>query len=380
MQDRNLKTQKHAGIEIMRGGYLRRAVIEILAQDPHPVEGGRVWYNATESQWRASWEQPDGSVRVDHYVSGAELAAVIAGLDSRLSTAIADEAGRAVAAEASVLTDAKAYADALNNAARAYTDQKVADLVDGAPETLNTLHELAAALRENPEVLTALEAQITAQITALRNDLVTEAVRALDAEQALEAAVAREVADRAAAIGAEAAARETAVSGLSDRLTSVENQVNGKIGNLGDYQGAPQPTLVGMVNDVLSKVGQEAIRAQTAENAIATDVATIQQQVASLQAASAATDGSVTALVTALNDREKTFKALAPATRFVFPHNLDAEHYLMDYKVVGVDGKFCNDVVVVEETDSNTLTFYAPEPVLLKASIMKLGISVNAAA
>lgn len=41
-----------------------------------------------------------------------------------------------------------------------YVDQKVADLVNGAPDTLNTLDELAAALKDNKDIVTVLENSI----------------------------------------------------------------------------------------------------------------------------------------------------------------------------------------------------------------------------
>ena len=41
-----------------------------------------------------------------------------------------------------------------------YTDQKIADLIGGAPETLDTLKEVADAIEENESVVTALDAAI----------------------------------------------------------------------------------------------------------------------------------------------------------------------------------------------------------------------------
>ena len=41
-----------------------------------------------------------------------------------------------------------------------YTDQKLADLLNGAPETMDTLSEIAEALRNNSDVVTAINAAI----------------------------------------------------------------------------------------------------------------------------------------------------------------------------------------------------------------------------
>lgn len=45
-------------------------------------------------------------------------------------------------------------------ASETYVDQKVADLVNGAPATLDTLDELAAALKDNKDIVTVLENSI----------------------------------------------------------------------------------------------------------------------------------------------------------------------------------------------------------------------------
>ena len=43
---------------------------------------------------------------------------------------------------------------------KAETDQLIADLIDGAPDALNTLNELAAALNDNDSDIAALLAAI----------------------------------------------------------------------------------------------------------------------------------------------------------------------------------------------------------------------------
>lgn len=58
------------------------------------------------------------------------------------------------------LESAKDYANDIYQQAAGYTDQKVADLIGGAPETLDTLKEVADAIEENKDVVTALDAAI----------------------------------------------------------------------------------------------------------------------------------------------------------------------------------------------------------------------------
>lgn len=58
-------------------------------------------------------------------------------------------------AAAQALTDAKAYAD-----------QKVADLIDGAPEIMDTFKEVSEAFKENEDVVTALNEAIGKKASA----------------------------------------------------------------------------------------------------------------------------------------------------------------------------------------------------------------------
>ena len=55
-------------------------------------------------------------------------------------------------------------ADNAYNKAVAYTDTKVAELVDSAPDTLNTLRELASAITSNQEVIDLLNSAITKKL------------------------------------------------------------------------------------------------------------------------------------------------------------------------------------------------------------------------
>lgn len=59
-----------------------------------------------------------------------------------------------------MLSEAKKYSDATYQQATGYTDKKIADLIGGAPETLDTLEEVATAIKENEDVVKALDAAI----------------------------------------------------------------------------------------------------------------------------------------------------------------------------------------------------------------------------
>ncbi len=60
--------------------------------------------------------------------------------------------------------------DATYRQATGYTDQKVADLINGAPSTLDTLNEIAEAMEKNADVVAALEAAIGLKADAAEFD------------------------------------------------------------------------------------------------------------------------------------------------------------------------------------------------------------------
>jgi len=112
----------------------------------------------------------------------------------------------------------KTYVDAGDQAARAYTDQKVADLVNSAPAALDTLKELADAIASGETVsqgLLTLIGQTDDKVDA-------EVVARQAADQVLDDKVDQEIADRQAAD----AALQTAVNG---KAPSVHNHTAASI-------------------------------------------------------------------------------------------------------------------------------------------------------
>lgn len=84
------------------------------------------------------------------------------------------------------ITDAEksgAAAAALTEA-KGYTNQKVADLIDGAPETMDTLKEVSEALKANDTVVEALNAAIGSKANAEDfNNHVADTVAHITAEE-----------------------------------------------------------------------------------------------------------------------------------------------------------------------------------------------------
>jgi hypothetical protein len=78
-----------------------------------------------------------------------EISALDTSLKAYADTAEADAKTYTDTREAAITTAYEAYADQAEVDAKAYTDQEVAALVNGAPELLDTLNELAAAIGDD---------------------------------------------------------------------------------------------------------------------------------------------------------------------------------------------------------------------------------------
>lgn len=91
-------------------------------------------------------------------------------LDNKLNVGdIADwaKAGEKPAYTASeVGADIQGAADTALSSAKSYTDTKISDLVNGAPETLDTLKEIADAMSDNKDVVEALDTAISKKANA----------------------------------------------------------------------------------------------------------------------------------------------------------------------------------------------------------------------
>lgn len=85
--------------------------------------------------------------------------------------------------------------------ANAYTDQKIAELIDSAPELLNTLNELAAAIADDPNFVST----VTTAVSNVQSNLDAEVSRAQGVEASLTGALSAE--------SARATAAESAIAG-----------------------------------------------------------------------------------------------------------------------------------------------------------------------
>lgn len=94
----------------------------------------------------------------------------------------------------------------------AYTDARVSELVNSAPEVLNTLSELASALNNDKDFATT----VTNQVSTVQNNLNIEKNRALSAEALLSSQIVSET-----------VSRQSEITSLSTQFSqNLENEVN----------------------------------------------------------------------------------------------------------------------------------------------------------
>jgi uncharacterized protein YicC (UPF0701 family) len=201
-------------------------------------------------------------------------------------------------------------------------------------------------------------------------------------------AIAAESAAREAAVANEASLRTDADVALDSRVTTIEGQVNNKIGDLSTLTTTDKSTLVAAVNEVNNKVAAETTRATAAEAALASDLAA---EISRAQAAEAALTSDLTTEVTArqaADSAEQTarlateaaLKSAINAQQFVYVsaaadlshtinHGLNSEHILFNIMVESVDGKFRNDTVLVEELDFNSFRIELTEARRVKVAV-----------
>ena len=207
---------------------------------------------------------------------------------------------------------AKAESDA-----KAYADQKIADLVASAPAVLDTLKELADAINGDENFASTVAGQIgavQAEVDAeesraqaaeaeLASDIAAEETRALAAEAALSASIAAESAARAAAVSAEAASRSAAdvalqaeIDAEEARASAAELGLSNAIAAETSRAQAAEASLQSAVTALQSSVGQDLSDAIAELEA---DVAAVQAEVDAEEAARAA---AVTTLQNNIDD------------------------------------------------------------------------------
>jgi hypothetical protein len=124
--------------------------------------------------------------------------------------------------------------------------------------------------------------------------------------------------------------RQSADSALDSRVTTVESQVNGKIGTLTNLTTTEKGTLVGAINELD----------------------------ADLAALSSASTDAVSLVRTDYNARRATFASASAATQHTFAHNLNSQFVDFSLWVQRENGEWRNDVASVKATSANSMDVY----------------------
>jgi len=150
------------------------------------------------------------------------------------ATASADATTKANAAEAAAIsaaaTDATTKANAAQSAAvttaNAYTDAEIAALVDSAPELLDTLNELAAAIGDNPNYATDLATSVGTKVSKAGDTMTGLLVLSADPSADLGAATKQYVdaaeADAVSTASADATSKANAAQAAAEATASAD--------------------------------------------------------------------------------------------------------------------------------------------------------------
>lgn len=133
--------------------------------------------------------------------------------DSKLDAAIVAETNARTTAVSNLeqsISDLDAAMTQGFDEAQAYTDSKVAALIDGAPALLDTLNELAAAIGDDENFAANIMTAVSNEASAREAADAAEAQVRDATDSFLQAAIDSEISDRAAAVSAEQSAREAA--------------------------------------------------------------------------------------------------------------------------------------------------------------------------
>jgi hypothetical protein len=258
-------------------GQIQNAVVENLAADPVPVLPGRCWYNTTEKALKFSSLDAGGGVVVKTIQSKAEVDS----LTSLVNTINADS------------TTEGSFRKA------------IADVVNAAPEALDTLQEIAAAMNNDPNLHDTLVNLVNTSISNLNEQILGTATTAMDT-----------------------------LGEVESRVVTLESAVSSATGDVSNLTTDDKSNLVAAINEVdahsdtnAANLATEVARAQAAEALIRSD----------------------------LNARVFTMTSASASLTHSVAHNLNAEYADITVYVQRADGLYYRDIPEVKLVDSNTM-------------------------
>lgn len=308
---------------------LQNAKIQNLAAAPSAPATGQIYFNTVDSALNiydgAAWLQLAVGGSVDDAIAAAITALDLANTyDAKGAAAAAqtaaqsyadglagnyDASGSAATAEQNAKdftnTTATSLTSAINTAesnAASYTDSAVAALVDSAPGTLDTLNELAAALGDDPDVITNL----TNVASGKQNALVAGTGITLDGGTNTISVTAGTY-DAAGTGASEAAAvLQTSKDFTNTTATSLQSDIDAAVANIfATSEGSGLEVVAGVLNVDLGAgldfdgTGQVRIDRTVVDTYYDAAGAATAAQSAATTAAAAYTDGRETAITSA---------------------------------------------------------------------------------
>lgn len=284
-----------------------------------------------------------------------------------LTTAVAAEATRATGAEAAIQSELDAtQAGAGLNTDGTYAANGSANYIASASSLADADTKLDTALKA---VSTALSNEVSRASDAestLTTNLSNEVARATSAETVLTNALSSEVSRATTAettlqsnIDALASSGGSALTAEIARATAAEGVLTSNLSSEVSRATAAETTLTNNLSD-------EVTRATTAETSLfnALDSETSRATAAettltnNLSSEVSRATAAESQIRSDYNATQFTFASSAPALTHVISHNLGETFVDFTVLVQRDSGLFRNDVVSVEETNSNTLTVY----------------------
>jgi hypothetical protein len=153
--------------------------------------------------------------------NAAEAAAISAAAADATTKANAAEAAAISAAAADATTKANAAQSAAIASSNTYTDNKVADLVDSAPDLLNTLNELAAAIGDDANFAATLSTSVGTKVSKAGDTMTGLLVLSADPSENLGAATKQYV-DAVSTASADATTKANAAQAAAEATASAD--------------------------------------------------------------------------------------------------------------------------------------------------------------
>ena len=165
--------------------------------------------------------------------------------------------------------------EAAKNEAKRYAEEKITDLVGGAPEAMDTLKELADAIEEHQEVYEGYVQTVAGDISRAKSEAIAEAGKLDNALKAELNSTIETEANRAKAaekkltddLAAEVVRATEKESELLAKITSEVSRLEGEDSKLLQAINAEKSAREEAIQDVNDSIGAVSTRVETLENA-----------------------------------------------------------------------------------------------------------------